>query len=246
MEAIALTNSKIKEIRSLHLKKFRDEANLFLVEGEKMVNELLLSMPEQVVYCVVTPDFHYKNHSNILFYQCKEEELKRISTLKTPNKVLAVVKKFKIKEKSSDFMLALDGVQDPGNMGTILRLADWFGIDHIICSPNTVDLYNPKVIQASMGAFLRVTVSYTDLLTYFNDYQGPVYGALLEGKNVYQSELQARGILLMGNEGKGISKELINAITHPVTIPRFGGAESLNVSVATGILLSEFKRTSFK
>ncbi len=238
-----LSNNKIKQIRSLHQKKFRDELRLFLVEGEKMVLEVLASIPGQVEFCAATNDFKANDYPGIEFYHCDEDTLKRCSTLKTPNKVIAVVKKPVFREESASFVLALDSVQDPGNMGTIMRLADWFGVKQIVCSNTTVDCFNPKVIQASMGAFLRVNVVYTDLKRYL-DSAGhlPVYGALLEGENVYKQSLAPAGILLMGNEGSGISAELLPCITHPVSIPRFGQAESLNVSVATGILLSEFYR----
>lgn len=237
-----LSNSKIKQIRSLHQKKNRDELGLFLVEGEKMVLETLLSIPSQIEFCVVTNGFRAGEYPEVEFYQCDEDTLKRCSTLKTPNKAIAVVRKSIIPAEESSFIIALDAVQDPGNMGTIMRLADWFGVRKIVCSPTTVDCYNPKVIQASMGAFLRVNVEYMELKAYFDSTSLPVYGALLEGKNVYQKTLSPNGILLMGNEGKGISDELLSSITHPISIPRFGQAESLNVSVATGILLSEFYR----
>lgn len=236
-----LSNSKIKQIRSLHTKKNRDELQLFVVEGEKMVLETLASIPGQIVYCVATKDFSAAGN-DIPFYQCDEETLKRCSSLKTPNKVIAVVKKMDFPKNTPSFVLALDSVQDPGNMGTIMRLADWFGVEQIICSHTTVDCYNPKVIQASMGAFLRVRVDYTDLQKYLSTTDLPVYGALLEGENVYKKELQPKGVLLMGNEGNGISEENLPLINHPISIPRRGKAESLNVSTATGILLSEFFR----
>lgn len=238
----ALSQSKIKQIRSLQQKKCRDEHHLFVVEGEKMVLELLNSIPDQIEYCVTTPEFEALKDFNVLFYQCNQEDLKRCSSLKTPNKVLAVVRKLKFPEQNSSFILALDSVQDPGNMGTIMRLADWFGVEQIICSNTTVDCYNPKVIQASMGAFLRVKVEYVDLKQYLSTVDLPVYGALLEGENIYKQTLKPKGILLLGNEGNGISTEIQSFISHPVSIPRKGSAESLNVSIATGILLSEFFR----
>lgn len=207
-----------------------------------MVSEALNSVPSQVLYYVSTSDFNFNNKENIVWYHCDEETLKRCSSLKTPNKVIAVVKKMTFPEKKHRFIIALDSVQDPGNMGTIMRLADWFGVDKIVCSQTTVDHYNPKVIQASMGAFLRVQVEYTDLKNYLAETGLPVFGALLEGENIYKKLLNPEGILLMGNEGNGISEEIKPLITHPVSIPRRGKAESLNVSVATGILLSEFFR----
>lgn len=238
----ALSQNKIKQIRCLQQKKCRDEHNLFVVEGEKMVEEVLMSAPSQVEFCVSTADFNSEHTTGVEWYQCDEETLKRCSSLKTPNKVIAVVRKMVFPETRTSFVLALDAVQDPGNMGTIMRLADWFGVEKIICSRTTVDVYNPKVIQASMGAFLRIQVDYTDLKSYFQETRLPVFGALLEGENIYKTVVQPAGILLMGNEGNGISEELKQFITHPISIPRRGGAESLNVSVATGILLSEFFR----
>lgn len=240
----ALSQNKIKQIRCLQQKKCRDEQNLFVVEGEKMVEEVLMTASEKVVFCISTADFDSEYKNDIEWYQCDEETLKRCSSLKTPNKVIAVVRKMNVPEMNSPFLLALDAVQDPGNMGTIMRLADWFGVSKIICSRTTVDVYNPKVIQASMGAFLRIQVEYTDLQSYFQNTRLPVFGALLEGENIYKITVQPEGILLMGNEGNGISEELKPFITHPVSIPRRGGAESLNVSIATGILLSEFFRNS--
>lgn len=238
----ALSQNKIKQIRSLQQKKCRDEQNLFVVEGEKMVEEVLITASDKIEFCVSTADFDSEHRKDIEWYQCDEETLKRCSSLKTPNKVIAVVRKMTFPETNTSFLLALDAVQDPGNMGTIMRLADWFGVSKIICSRTTVDVYNPKVIQSSMGAFLRIQVEYTDLQSYFQNTPLPVFGALLEGENIYKTTVQPEGILLMGNEGNGISEELKSFITHPVSIPRRGGAESLNVSIATGILLSEFFR----
>jgi len=220
----------------------RDESQLFVVEGEKIVEEVLLHSPDSVVYCVSLADYTVTNQDKFDWYLTDEETLKKCSSLTTPNKVLAVVRKITFQASTPDFILALDAVQDPGNMGTIMRMADWYGVKKIVCSKNTVDCYNPKVIQASMGAFLRIEVSYLDLNTYLSETQLSIYGALLEGENVYQQQLRPNGILLMGNEGKGISKELLPLITNPISIPRRGQAESLNVSVATAILLSEFFR----
>ncbi len=230
-----LSNNKIKQIRSLHQKKTRDELQLFIVEGEKMVLEVLESVPDQIEYCVSTNEQIGEQFSTVEFYHCDDETLKKCSTLKTPNKLLAIVRKMAFPEIRSTFILALDGVQDPGNMGTIMRLADWYGVEQIICSNNTVDFYNPKVIQASMGAFLRIKVDYTDLNQFLKTTKLPVYGALLEGENVYQKTLKPTGILLMGNEGNGISTPNLSSITDPISIPRGGQAESLNVAVATGI-----------
>ncbi len=147
-----------------------------------------------------------------------------------------------ISDSTADFHLALDEIQDPGNLGTIIRLADWFGVKNIVCSRNTADCFNPKVVQATMGSLFRVNIVYEDLKTFIEAKNLPVFGAFLEGKSIYKSSLSPKGILVLGNEGKGISSEIEKCITQKITIPRFGEAESLNVSVATGILLSEFFR----
>ena len=238
-----ITKGRLKEIKSLQQKKFRDETGFFVIEGVKMVEETIAAIPHLIECCLHTSEYQI-SHQNQPFpvYQVDRKSLEQCSSLKTPNKILAVVKQLPLKNMNSKFILALDGIQDPGNMGTILRLADWFGIQQIVCSNETVDYYNPKVIQASMGAILRVSVNYCSLETFLSETKLPIFGALLEGKNVYQESLTNEGILLMGNEGNGISDELLKHIQHPLTIPRFGKAESLNVSVATGILLSEFWR----
>ncbi len=240
-----LSKNKIKWIRSLQVKKVRDELNLFVVEGEKMVQEALDNQSENIEFICYTDQFKMnvisKRFESILI---SEKELKSISTLKTPNKAIAVLRRPKLKGTKKSFKIALDDVQDPGNMGTILRLADWFGVEELICSYNTVDCYNSKVIQASMGAIFRIQVTYTDLHDYLSASNLPIFGALLNGENVYSKKLKPEGILLMGNEGKGISEKLIPLINNPISIPRFGDAESLNVSIATGILLSEFFRNN--
>lgn len=238
-----LSKNKIKWIRSLHQKKQRDELGLFLVEGEKMVSEAIEFAQNSINLILHTKEFHFeiKNIETLLI---SEKELEQISGLKTPNKVIAVLRQIDQKREidKNKLILALDGIQDPGNMGTILRIADWFGIIDIVCSPNTVDVYNPKVIQSSMGSIFRVQVQYTDLKHWLANCSLPIYGALLEGENVYKKELSSSGVLIMGNEGSGISASLLPVITNPISIPSFGQAESLNVSVATGILLSEFFR----
>jgi TrmH family RNA methyltransferase len=238
-----LSKNKIKEIRSLQQKKFRDELGLFVIEGIKMVEEAVLHFPELIDCFIHTSDYSPTfTNSSFTTFKVDAKTLGQCSSFKTPNHALIVVKKQTPNSPTNDFSLAIDGVQDPGNFGTILRLADWFGIDQIICSKETVDVYNPKVVQASMGAILRIKVHYLSLQEFFQRTKPTIYGALLEGKNVYTENLDRKGILLMGNEGNGISQELIPYITNPISIPRFGQAESLNVSVATGILLSEFSR----
>lgn len=237
-----LSKNKLKWIRSLQQKKVREELGLFIVEGEKMVAELLATNASSIELICVTKDFEMKEQ-NFDVFLADDKQLEQISSLKTPNKVLAVVRQFNYKLPSeNEFCLALDGVQDPGNLGTILRIADWFGVEHILCSKDTVEVYNPKVVQASMGAIFRIKTHQVDLKEHLSNYKGKIYGALLEGENVYKTTLENEGILLMGNEGNGISQDLISLITDKISIPRFGKAESLNVAVATGILVSEFKR----
>lgn len=238
-----LSKNKIKWIRSLQQKKFREELGLFIVEGEKMVTEALETCLDDIQFLCHTKDSSIAlNNPSFETTLATDEELKAISSLKNPNKSLAVLKIPAKKEITTEFRIALDGIQDPGNMGTILRLADWFDVKEIICSKDTVDIYNPKVVQASMGAIFRINVVYCDLADYLSKTCQPIYGALLEGENIYQKKIEPKGILILGNEGNGISKPIISLVNEPITIPRFGKAESLNVSVATGILLSEFFR----
>lgn len=239
----SLSKNKIKWIRSLQLKKNRDEFGLFIVEGEKMVNEAIENFSDQIEFLCLTKFSSIKT-DDVTFEVAiaTDEELKSISTLKNPNKSLVVLKIPAKRRIETNFRIALDGIQDPGNLGTILRLADWFDVKEIICSKETVDVYNPKVVQASMGAIFRIKVTYCDLEDYLKKSKESIFGALLEGQNIYKKSVEPKGILVLGNEGNGISDKIIPLITEPITIPRFGQAESLNVSVATGILLSEFFR----
>lgn len=239
-----ISKAKIKWIRSLQQKKNREQEGVFVVEGEKMVLEGFASVALEVV-CVVV----HKNALDLVtdfqhlpLSSAGNTEMEQLSSLKTPNKLVAIFKRKEYPISNQGFKLVLDSVQDPGNMGTIMRLADWFGIQQIICSNETVDCYNSKVIQASMGAIFRVHVSYTDLNTYLSSTTVPIYGALLDGQNYSTVDYHSDGILLMGNEGKGISEQLIPFIQHAVTIPRIGQAESLNVATATAILLAEIRK----
>jgi TrmH family RNA methyltransferase len=239
-----ISKARIKWIRSLQQKKVREQEGVFVVEGEKMVLEGLESKHHTLVALVA-----HKDEVTIIPQEFRDialsadtTEMEQLSGLKTPNKLLAVFKRPSLRSEHDGFELALDSVQDPGNMGTILRLADWFGINRIVCSKETVDCYNPKVVQASMGAIFRIQVVYTDLLSYLSDAKRPVYGALLNGENYRSVSYKPEGILLMGNEGNGISEQLIPMITEAVTIPRFGAAESLNVATATAILLAEVRK----
>ena len=244
METISI--QKIKWIKSLHLKKNREKENFFLVEGEKIVNELIQNFPELIRLIVCKSSFTEKSVelkaiSQERIFQANTEEMERISTLNTASTVLAVVEKFQVKEiDASKSLLLIDGIQDPGNLGTIIRTADWFGIDQILCSPTTVDLYNSKALQATMGSFLRVNVHYEDLKPFLIENQEKVYAALMDGIPYQQIPKENVKMILLGNEGKGISPELLPLLKNPLTIPGKGQAESLNVGIACGILLSYF------
>jgi len=240
---MSLSKNQLKLITSLQQKKYRTINNLFIAEGTKVVNEYLDSNFElDQLFCVHNTD--YENIKNVI--QISDVELKKISNLKTPNNVLAL---FKIPSeqpvKKEGLILALDEINDPGNLGTIIRLCDWFGVEQLICSKNTVDRYNSKVVQASMGSLTRVSIIYTDLGTYLQNMELPKYASLMDGENVYKSSLPENAILIMGNEANGISDPILKLLTQSISIPRFGNlqqTESLNVATATAILLSEFKR----
>ena len=233
-----ITKNQIKFIKSLSLKKNRIKEQLFIAEGEKVVSELLRS------------DFEIKNIyatkewkvSNDNITQISNAELQRISNLKSPNKVLAVVQ-FKIHKiiNHDGITLVLDDINDPGNLGTIIRMCDWFGVKQIICSKNTVDIFNPKVVQSAMGSAFRVQVNYTDLENYLSEIKTPIYGAFMDGKNLKEVKLPKSAHLVLGNEANGISAEINKLITDKVAIKNIGNsAESLNVAVATSILLHVF------
>ena len=238
-----LSKNEIKFIQSLHQKKSRLEHGLFIAEGPKIVEEILNSnfIIERLLG---TQDFFDKiGHfpAGIKHQLIDEVELSRITNLMSPQQGLAIVEmdETNISTLNSDeWTLALDGIQDPGNLGTIVRTADWFGMKNIVCSSDTAELYNPKVIQSTMGSFCRVNIFYTDLTQWLTTQKRPVYGALLDGVNIFNMEQKEKGIVLIGNEGKGIRKENIQHIKIPVTIPRLGNTESLNAAVATGIILS--------
>ncbi|WP_159523135.1 TrmH family RNA methyltransferase [Sunxiuqinia indica] len=254
-----LSKNKIKFIHSLNRKKTRENEKLFLVEGNKLVLEAISSkLPLKLL--IATPDFYARNEldSNLAeeVIECSAEELKKASMLQTPQQAMAVVhmpnNALHIDQLTNQLSIALDFIQDPGNLGTIIRMADWFGIRNILCSTDTVDCYNPKVIQASMGAVLRVNVHYLDLeewLEKANHAQLPVYGTFLEGEDIYRSTLSTKGVLVMGNEGNGISPAIAGKIKHKIHIPAFAsggdGSESLNVATATAICCSEFKRRTY-
>lgn len=238
-----VVKSQIKLIKSLHQKKYRNLHGLFLVEGVKTVGELLDFGLR--VYGVFTTDASIlkgRHDSQVLI---SESELKQMSSLKNPNTVLGVFYKPETRKVDfKDWVLALDNVSDPGNLGTIIRLCDWFGISHLVCSKDTVDCYNPKVLQATMGSIARVNVVYTDLSQFLRESGQQIFGAFMDGQSVYGAKLPSSGVLVMGNEAHGISQE-IKAVCHKkVGIPQFGKltAESLNVATATAVLLNELRR----
>ena len=245
-----ISKNKAKFIKSLQIKKFREEYNQFVVEGAKSVLELLQS--DFKIHLLAASVGFLKEHRNKLkaipdieLMEATEEELGSVSSFKTNNSAIAVAE-FKsnspLNPEKEEFVLMLDHVRDPGNMGTIIRIADWYGIRKIICSEASVDFYNPKVISASMGSFTRVQAYYTNLLSFLEKNKAPVYAAELTGENVHQISFERNGILLMGNESEGVSVDLKKYITKSVHIPRFGMAESLNVAVATAVICDNLRR----
>ena len=241
-----VSKNQIKLISSLHQKKQRIAHQLFIAEGIKGIQELLdASFELEHLY---TRQNDFETVPNSLKTLVSEADLKKISALATPNTCLAV---FKIpKEKKiveSGLIVALDTIRDPGNLGTIMRLCDWFGVQQLICSKETVDSYNPKVVQATMGSIARVNVSYVDLNHFLSTTSLPVFGTFMTGENIYKASLPQEGIIVMGNEANGISSKLEKIIKNRLTIPRFGAiqkTESLNVATATAIILNEFRRAS--
>ena len=231
-----LSKGQIKLINSLSQKKYRQKNAMFVAEGIKVIKELLNSNFELDLF------FTENNKMQLL----EANELKKITKLATPQTALAL---FKIPQKkqtiTEDFIVALDGVRDPGNLGTIIRLCDWFGVKQLLCSKDTVDCYNEKVVQATMGSIARVEVIYGDLAEEISKLDLPVFGTFMNGENIYESSLSSKGILVLGNEANGISDEIKQLSKHQISIPQFGetkNTESLNVATATAILLSEFKR----
>lgn len=236
-----LSKAKQKWIRSLHQKKTRDQEGLFVAEGEKTVLEGITTLASHVEMIVTLDSFasQIPDQFRSCTFTVSPKELEQISELKTPNKCVAVFRRPEIILHTKGLIIALDGIQDPGNMGTILRLADWFGAKQIVCSKDTVDCYNSKVIQSSMGAIYRIPVHYVNLADYLQHSSLPKFGAMLAGKPYKEIDYPADAILVMGNEGKGVRPEIEALFDVPVTIPRLGQAESLNVATATAILLAE-------
>lgn len=247
-----LESSKIKYLRSLHLKKFRQTENQFIIEGVKMVNELLSSNFETTHIYATDTNCIETNFDNIT--TISEKELERISCMKTPNKVLATakipLKGYQPEDLKNELSIILEDVQDPGNMGTIIRLAGWYGIKNIFCSYDTVECFNPKVVQASMGAIFKVSIHYADIYTLVNESQTWVdfntYVTHLQGQSIYEAALSPNGFIVMGNESKGISDKFTNAVLHKLRLPAFPpdsqNIESLNVAVATALTVAEFRR----
>jgi len=244
-----LSKSQIGFIKSLHQKKYRKENEIFIIEGLKSIIEFIPSAYQlhSIYYLAEYRSLLPNLPSNIKLFEVNNAELDKISTLHTPQGILALVnfpKKsiFNLADLQNNFTLVLDGIQDPGNLGTIIRTADWFGFKNIICSLNTVEIYNPKTIQATMGSLCRVNIYEQDLPEWLKHIGIPIFGALLEGENSYTINWGKEGLLILGNEGQGISAEVLKFIQHPVTIPRIGSAESLNVAISAGILCSEISR----
>ncbi len=246
-----LTQADIKLINSLKMNKIRNKMGLFLVEGPKMVNELI-NYPDFEIELIAGSKKWLDSQISLPNFSPKEiseKALQKLSNFSTANEVLVIVKMPKydaFATRKDSLYLVLDGIQDPGNMGTIIRTAEWFGIHEIICSHDTVDCFNPKVVQATMGSLFRVKCRYEELPSFLEKQKIPIYGTLLNGKNIYQEQLSQSGFIVIGNESKGVSEELQKLITHPLFIPSYADskAESLNASIATAIVCAEFRRKS--
>ena len=246
-----ISKATIKKIHALDMRKFRRNERLFVAEGPKLVDELCATM--KPVYIAALPEWISENAkivSGTEYDIVTSDELQRASLQKNPQQVIALFPipehRFCTEQLKNELVLMLDGVQDPGNLGTIARIADWFGIRNIICSAETADIYNPKAVQATMGALARVKFHYTDLIQLLSQYDGPVYGTFLDGENIYGQELSENGIIVMGNEGKGISQGVGEMINRRLYIPNYPigtqTTESLNVAIATSIVCAEFRR----
>lgn len=248
-----LSKGKLKYIHSLEMKKYRNELNAFVAEGNKLVADMLHAFECELIlakpsWMATQGDIPTKE-----LLEADDDDIRKASFLKTPQDVLAVFKRpawsLAEADPAASLVLALDGIQDPGNLGTIIRLADWFGIEHIVCSPDTADVFSPKTVQATMGALAHVKVHYTDLATYLKaqaEKKIPLFGTFLDGENMYTKELAANGIIVMGNEGNGIRPEIEDLIDQKLYIPSFPPeretSESLNVAIATAVICAEFRR----
>ncbi len=241
MEKISL--QKIKWLRSLRNKKIRDDISVFVVEGEKIVKELVEQFPEKIIFLLASQelfiDLGLNRFENAFIGSISEFE--KVTSLNSAPKIIAVASKLDEKVIIPDKrILVLDGIQDPGNLGTIIRTTDWFGFDQLVCSENTVDLYNQKVIQSSMGSIFRVNVVYRNLPEFLGELNVPIHGALLQGKDLNSVSSSDMKALVLGSEGMGISKEVLPFITNPISIRGSGSAESLNVGIAAGIFLNHW------
>ena len=248
------SKNKIKYIHSLNIKKKRDACNVFIAEGPKSVEDILRHQQAKTIIATeqwlqLHPQFQDKIEETICV---TEDELHKVSLLQSPQQVMGIFEQIHPNITPSDILnklaIGLDGIQDPGNLGTIIRIADWFGIDTILCSENTVDIYNPKVVQATMGSISRVKVMYTSLPKFIKQLPPtyPIYSTELDGTNIYNKELSATGLIIMGNEGNGISTEVRNLVKNKLLIPTYSKfddkADSLNVAIATAVVCSEFRR----
>lgn len=245
-----LSKQRQKYIQSLQLKKYRQEYQAFLVEGAKSVSELLDSDFEIELVCCTTK-FLSENAQKLRkiseLEEISQSELEKLGTLQSNDSALAVVKMKENKAillEKDEFALVLDDIRDPGNLGTIIRIADWYGIKKIICSNTTVEFYNPKVIISTMGSFTRIQLFYTDLTEYLQKITIPIIGTFLDSQNIHQFQFPKSGIIVLGNESKGISEEIEKLVTAKVTIPKFGNAESLNAGIATAVVLDNLRRNS--
>ena len=239
-----VSKNQIKLVKSLHQKKYRNLHNLFVAEGIKVVRELVNS--DFKVNTIFSSDAEINLGTTDIIEHVSEAELKKMSALTAPNKIIGVFEIPKTKKPNFEgWVVVLDDIRDPGNLGTIISLCDWFGIEHLVCSSNTVDCYNPKTLQATMGSISRVNIGYTDLQTFLKNAPVTVFGAFMEGDVVYGATVPKTGILVMGNEANGISEEVEALVTQKISIPQFGKstAESLNVATATAILLNEIRRS---
>ncbi len=240
-----VVKSQLKFIKSLYQKKYRIQNGLFVAEGKKVVSELLNSNFK--THSIYSSDMEFKTDKQTEVYYISEKDLTRVSSHKSPNKILGI---FEIPSSTtidySDWVVVLDAIQDPGNLGTIIRLCDWFGITHLVCSPDTVDCFNHKVLQATMGSIARVNIVYTDIAVLIEENKNVAYGTYMNGNSVYSTNLPKKGLLILGNEGNGISEKVGLRIDNEnrICIPQYGKktTESLNVATATAIFLSEIRR----
>jgi RNA methyltransferase, TrmH family len=237
-----LSKKEIKDIQSLSHKKFRDELKLFIAEGPKVIGELIELIPQQMERVYAVKEWIEANASlsgKAKVVEVNSIELQRLSQLQTPNQVIAIIRQLPLKKPgASSFILYLDTIQDPGNFGTIIRTADWFGIKDVVCTPGCADVYNPKVVQSTMASIARVNVYYDEKEEWLKDQTSSVLAATLHGSSLYDRSKIKDGVLIIGNESKGVRKEILQYATDEITIPGRGGAESLNAAVATGIILS--------